>query len=86
MRFTPSIDVLPNDIPALLAVERRTKAALEGSTTLVVTYKPLILYTIQFYARLVKPLGRVVHGVDTAAEAAAILGVNALPDLQEHPV
>lgn len=82
MRFATSIDLLPNDIPTMLDIERQTKEALTGSMTLVVTYKPLILYSVQFYARLVKPLGRTVTAVDTAAEAASILGIPALPDLQ----
>ncbi len=84
MRFTPSIDLLPTDIPKLLEVERLTREALAGSTTLIVTYKPLILYSVQFYARLVRPLGRTVIGVDTASEAASILGIAALPDLSER--
>ncbi len=66
----------------MLDLERRTKEALDGSSTLIVTYRPLVLYTAQFYATLVKPLGRTVIAVDTATEAAAILGVDVLPELQ----
>ncbi len=82
VRYTPSIDILPTDVPKLLGVERETKEALTGSKTIIITYKPLILYSVQFYARLVKPLGRTVIGVDTATAAAEILGISSLPDLQ----
>ena len=84
VRFSPSVDLLPTDVPKLMEVERETKEALRGSTTLIITYKPLILYSVQFYARLVRPLGRTVIGVDTATEAAEILGISALPDLQQE--
>ena len=81
MRFATSIDLLPTDIPKMLDLERKTKEALAGSTTLIITHKPFILYSAQFYARLVKPLGRTVIAVDRAVEAAALLGIDVLPDL-----
>lgn len=82
MRFAPTIDLVPTDIPTMLDLERRTKEALAGSTTLIVTDRPLILYSAQFYARLVKPLGRSVTAVATDSEAAAVLGIEALPDVR----
>lgn len=82
VRHALSVDVVPTDIARVLDLERRTKEALAGSSTLIVTYRPLVLYTAQFYATLVKPLGRTVIAVDTATEAAAILGIDGLPELQ----
>ena len=81
MRFTPSIDLVPSDAQTLLDLERKTREQLAGSPTIVLTYRPLILFSIQFYARLVKPLGREVTGVDKAEEAARLLGIPELPDL-----
>ena len=81
MRFTPSIDLVPSDAQTLLNLERKTREMLAGSATIIVTYRPLILFSIQFYARLVKPLGRKVTGLDKAEEAARLLGIPELPDL-----
>ena len=81
MRFAPSVDIVPTDVPKLMELERETKEMLVGSATVVITYKPLLLFSIQFYARLVKPLGRTVHGVDTASKGAELLGISSIPDL-----
>lgn len=81
MRFASEIDLVPSDIPAMMAIEQETKDALAGSTTLVIVPRPLILFSVQFYARLVKPLGRIVVGVETEQQATEILGVDALPVL-----
>jgi hypothetical protein len=82
VRFSPAVDILPADVPKLLDLERRTQEALAGSATLVVTHKPLILYSVKFYAQLTKPFGRPVHGFNSAASAAEFLGIGGLPDLQ----
>lgn len=82
MRFSPAVDLVPSDVPALLELERETKGALAGSWTVVVTPRPFLLFSVQFYARLVKPLGRTVLGVATAEEAADLLGIAEIPDLR----
>lgn len=83
-RFSGAIDIVPGDVPSVLELERQTKAALDGSTTLVVTNRPLLLYSAKFYARLVKPLGRTVVAAESAREAAECLGIDALPDLRSR--
>ncbi|MDT7858224.1 hypothetical protein RQM47_16365 [Rubrivirga sp. S365] len=85
LRFAPVVDLVPADVPTMLDLERRTKEALAGSATLIVTAKPLIFYSVKFYARLARPFGREVTGLETAAEAAAALGVDVLPDLHPRP-
>ncbi len=82
VRFSPAVDILPADVPQLLDLERRTQEALAGSTTIVVTHKPLILYSVKFYAQLAKPFGRSVLGFNSASSAAEFLGIDELPDLQ----
>ena len=84
MRFTSSIDITPTYLPRLMELERATKEALTGSRTIIVTDRPMILYSAQFYARFVKPLGRVVVAVGTGDEAAELLGIEALPDLAQR--
>ena len=81
VRFAPAVEIRPADVPTLLDLERRTKAELTGSTTLIVTAKPLLLFSVRFYAHLMKPFGRRVVGAETEAEAAAFLGVPSLPTL-----
>ncbi|MDT0632599.1 hypothetical protein [Rubrivirga litoralis] len=82
VRFAESVDLVPKDVPTMLDVERRTREALDGSTTVIVATRPLILFSVKFYARLVKPLGRTVVAADSSQAAAALLGVDALPDLR----
>ena len=82
MRFSPTVDVVPSDVPTLLELERETKEALAGSWTVAITPRPFLLFSVQFYARLVKPLGRTVLGVATAEEAADLLGIAEIPDLR----
>lgn len=83
VRFSPTVEILPGDIPKLIDLERRTQEALVGSTTLVVTHKPLLLYSVKFYAQLAKPFGRLVLGLGSAGSAADFLGIDRLPDLQD---
>ena len=80
-RFTETIDVVPSDIQKVLALERQTKEALEGSPTVIVVSRPLVVTGAELYARLAKTLGRTVVLAQTGAEAAAHLGTDALPDL-----
>ena len=82
VRFSEAIDLVPTDAATLLDVEQQTKQALAGSTTVIVTARPLLLFSVKFYARLVKPLGRSVVAAESAEAAAAILGIDALPDLR----
>lgn len=85
VRHTPLIELLPTDIPRIIEVEKQTKEQLVGSTTLILTYKPLILFTAQFYATLMNRFGRTVIALDNADKAAALLGIDALPELQPDP-
>ena len=82
LRFTHAVDLVPTDAATLLDVERQTKEALAGSTTMIVTARPLLLFSVKFYARLVKPLGRTIVAVESATAAAEALGVDTLPDLR----
>ena len=81
VRFAEAVDLSPGDVQTLLDVERRTKEALAGSTTVILTARPLLLYSVKFYARLVRPLGRVVVAAETVGEAESFLGIPALPTL-----
>ena len=81
VRFTEAVDIVPADVQRVLALERRTKKALAGSPTVLVVSRPLVVTAAELYARLVRPLGRCVVVARTGAEAAEVLGVDALPDL-----
>ena len=82
LRFSEAVDLIPSDAATLIALERQTKEALAGSTTLILTTRQLLLFSVKFYARLVSPLGRTVLAAASAKEAMEILGVDALPDLR----
>lgn len=81
VRFSPAVDIVPTDVPKLIDLERKTKEALDGSATLVITHKSLLLFSVQFYSHLMKPFGRTVLGMDSEEKAAAFLGIPALPNL-----
>ena len=81
LTFSQGVDASPSDISRLNTLEHEIKDFLQGSQTIAITSRSLILYSVQFYARLVRPLGRDVVGVRSRAEAAAILGIDHLPVL-----
>ena len=82
LRFSKAVDLVPADAQRLLDVERQTEEALAGSTTIIVTARPLLQFSVKFYARLVSPFGRSVVAAPSAEEAAKRLGIDALPDLR----
>ena len=78
MTASEGANIMPTDIPRLNRLEDETRTQLEGSRTIVITPRSLELYSVQFYARLMRPRGRDVVGVRTREEAAEILGVDKL--------
>ena len=82
---TCTADVSPSQLPALKAAEEGWKESLAGSRTVVIIDRPLIRFSVEFYARMVRPLGREIQVCETAEEAAALLGIAALPDLLDSP-
>lgn len=82
LRFSQAVDLVPSDAQRLLDLERETEEALAGSTTVIVTARPLLQFSVKFYARLVKPFGRSVAVAASAEEAAERLGIAVLPDLR----
>lgn len=74
-------DVSPSQLPRMRAAEESWKEALAGSRTVVIIDRPLIRFSLEFYARMVRPLGREIQVCETAEDAAALLGVGAIPDL-----
>ncbi|MEM6286577.1 MAG: hypothetical protein AAF845_05430 [Bacteroidota bacterium] len=78
-----TVSVSPPEVKALGDFEKDVKGLLEGSVTLIIVDRPMIRYSLQFYAQMVRPLGRQLQICRTAEEAAEILGIDALPALPE---
>jgi len=78
LRFSAAVDLLPQDAGTLVDLERRTKDALAGSSTVILSTRTLLLYSVKFYAHLVRD----VVAVSSDKEALDILGIDALPDLR----
>lgn len=78
-----SVSVSPSDIKALGEAEKAWKDLLAGSVTIVVVDRPAIRYSLEFYAQMVKPLGRQILVSRTAEDAAVALGIDRLPVLPE---
>ena len=82
LRFAGSVVIEPWTIPRLLAFETEVRDRMAGSRTVFVTdHRPLITYAAQFYARLVRPLGRSVVACRTEEEAARYLVGDSIPQL-----
>ncbi|GAB5534584.1 MAG: hypothetical protein Rubg2KO_08330 [Rubricoccaceae bacterium] len=81
MRSAGVIDLVPTDLPKFQALETEIKEQLNGTRTLIIVDRPMIRYSLQFYARMVRPFGREIVVVQTSQEAADILGIEALPEL-----
>ena len=82
LTLSPTVDVTPSDVARLMVLEDETADRLRGSLTIVVTPRTGLLYAVRFYAQLMKARGREVVGVRTQDEAAARLGIGALPTLE----
>ena len=81
MRSAGVIDLVPTDLPKFQALETELKERLNGTRTLIIVDRPMIRYSLQFYARMVRPFGREIVVVQTSQEAANILEIDTLPDL-----
>lgn len=81
MRSAGVIDLVPSDLPKFQALETELKERLLGTRTLIIVERPMIRYSLQFYARMVRPFGREIVVVQTEQEAAALLDIEALPHL-----
>ncbi len=81
MRSAGVIDLVPSDLPKFQALETELKEQLNGTRTLIIVDRPMIRYSLQFYARMVRPFGRVIVVVQTSQEAADLLSIDALPVL-----
>lgn len=81
MRTAGVIDLVPSDLPKFQALETELKDQLNGTRTLIIVERPMIRYSLQFYARMVRPFGREIVVVQTSQEAADLLGIDALPEL-----
>ncbi len=75
MSASEGANILPTDISRLNKLEDDTRSQLVGSRTIIITPRSLELYSVQFYARLMRPRDREVIGVRTREEAAEIIGV-----------
>lgn len=82
MRAAGVIDLVPSDLPQFQALETELKDRLNGTRTLIIVERPMIRYSLQFYARMVRPFGREIVVVQTAQEAADLLEIDALPELE----
>lgn len=78
-----SVSVSPSEVKALGDAEKEWKDLLAGSVTLIIVDRPMVRYSLQFYAQMVKPLGRQLQVCRTAQEAAETLGIEALPATPE---
>ena len=76
-----TVSVSPAEIKALGRAEAEWKDLLADTLTLVVVDRPMIRYSLDFYARMVAPLGRRLEVYRTAQEAADRIGVETLPVL-----
>lgn len=83
--LSPKVDVVPGDIPQFKKLEQETLGLLDGSRTIVVIDRPLVRAGVDFYAALVRPFGREIVAAKSQAEAAKILGIEALPILTPEP-
>lgn len=81
LTFSEAVDFVPSDIGRLKALEEKTLDELKGSRTLIIIDRPLIRITVDFYALLVRPLGREIVAAGSHEEACEILGVDAIPVL-----
>ena len=81
MNRTAAVDLTPADLPKLQGVETELREQLNGTQTIVIVDRPMLRYSLQFYAHMVRPFGREITVVRTNEEAAALLGIEALPDL-----
>ena len=82
MRAAGVIDLVPSDLPKFQTLETELKEQLNGTRTLIIVERPMIRYSLQFYARMVRPFGREIVVVQTAEEAADLLNIDALPELE----
>lgn len=81
MRSAGVIDLVPTDLPKFQSLETELKERLNGTRTLIIVDRPMIRYSLQFYARMVRPFGREIVVVQTSQEAADILEIETLPEL-----
>ncbi|MEO0558291.1 MAG: hypothetical protein AAF170_08920 [Bacteroidota bacterium] len=81
MRQAGVIDLVPSDLPKFQTLETELKERLNGTRTVIIVDRPMIRYSLQFYARMVRPFGREIVVVQTSEEAAGLLGIDALPEL-----
>lgn len=81
MRPAGVIDLVPSDLPKFQTLETELKDRLNGTRTLIIVERPMIRYSLQFYARMVRPFGREIVVVQTSEEAANLLEIDALPEL-----
>lgn len=75
------VDLVPSDTAKIVAAEKAMAAHLAGSTTVVITNKTFVLYAIQLFSVLMRPLGRRVVVFNSQADAAQYLNISALPIL-----
>lgn len=81
VRSTETVDIVPSDLSTFHALETELSEALAGSRTVVVADRPMLRFSLQFYARMVRPFGREVRIAESGEAAAALLGIDALPSL-----
>lgn len=81
--YCPSVDIVPTDISAFKRLETETKELLQGSRTIIIASRPAVQFAAKYYARLMQAFGRDVVSATSQAEAAGLLGIDALPILSE---
>ena len=81
VRSTETVDVVPSDLSMFHALETELAEELAGSRTIVIADRAMLRFSLQFYARMVRPFGREVRIAGTEEEVAALLGIDALPSL-----
>ena len=81
LTFSGAVDLVPSDISAFTSLEDETLEQLAGSRTIVISPRSSIMFSVSFYARLMRKRGREVIGVRTQAEAAVLLGIDSIPVL-----
>ena len=81
LTLSGTVDFVPSDIGRMKALEEETLEQLRGTQTIIIIDRPLIRITVDFYALLVRPMGRQIVAAGSHEEASEILGISEIPVL-----